>query len=308
LQPTEAQLQQLIDDGVSALYIENESGVFKAVAVGAALSVGTTMQCELKEPLDIGSCITFRSENAFTIAINDGVKRWNGTLEYSYDGKTWSTWDGTTTLSATGGFLAMRGTGNSHITYDDNDEASHLVISGSNVRCDGNIEALLDYATVSAGGHPQMDDACYFEMFKDCTALTFAPALPANTLTVGCYNGMFKGCISLLSAPTLPATTLTDYCYSEMFRGCAALRTIPALTAITLAQSCYIMMFYGCTSIKLSETQTGTYTIPYRIPTTGTGTDYTGSKISMFSGTGGTFTGSPSINTTYYLDASNSVV
>ena len=67
-------------------------------------------------------------------------------------------------------------------------------------------------------------------------------------------------------------------------------------------------MFQDCTSIKLSTTQTGEYTVEYRIPTSGNGTTATDALIGMFTSTGGTFTGTPEINTTYYLSNTNTVV
>ena len=60
-------------------------------------------------------------------------------------------------------------------------------------------------------------------------------------------------------------------------------------------------MFDGCTSLKLSTTKTGNYTKVYRIPTTGTGTTATDALADMFYNTGGTFTGTPSLNTIYYV-------
>ena len=67
-------------------------------------------------------------------------------------------------------------------------------------------------------------------------------------------------------------------------------------------------MFRGCTSLKLSSAKTGEYTQAYRIPTTGTGTTKTGALTNMFAFTGGTFTGTPAINTTYYLSSNNMIV
>ena len=119
---------------------------------------------------------------------------------------------------------------------------------------------------------------------------------------------MFQGCTSLTTAPALPATTLDGRCYESMFQGCTSLTTAPALPATTLTDSCYRNMFSGCTSIKLSTTQTGDYQTVYRIPKSGTGTTTTEALSEMFSGTGGTFKGTPSINTTYYLSTSNTVV
>jgi hypothetical protein len=63
---------------------------------------------------------------------------------------------------------------------------------------------------------------------------------------------------------------------------------------------CYHYMFYDCESLKLSSEQNEEYVTPYRIPTTGEGTAEYNALSSMFYGTGGTFTGTPKINTTYY--------
>ena len=364
---------------------------------------------ELAEPY-----LAFSSPSSFTLKVNDATKHWDGTLEYSTDTSTWSTWDGTTTLSsATSGsnnVLYLRGTGNTVITGSKSNY--RWVLTGSDIACIGNIENLLDYATVESGANPTMAsycygymfngctgltqapdlpattlasscyrfmfrdctslaqapalpattlaDHCYYSMFNGCTSLTQAPALPATTLADYCHDSMFRGCTSLTQAPDLPATTLakycyqsmfynctsltqapdlpattlTDYCYQSMFSGCTSLTQAPALPATTLASNCYYYMFYGCTGltnapalpattlasncyrfmfrgctkIKLSSTKTGEYTVAYRIPTTGTGTTATKALDSMFGSTGGTFTGTPSINTTYYLSNTNTVV
>ena len=143
---------------------------------------------------------------------------------------------------------------------------------------------------------------CYANMFQGCIGLTTAPTLPAITLQPNCYQGMFYGCTGLTTAPTLPATTLASSCYNSMFLGCTGLTTAPLLPATALAESCYYYMFYGCTKIKLSTTMTGIYDTAYRIPTAGTGTTATGALTDMFTATGGTFRGTPSINTTYYTE------
>ena len=364
------------------------------------------------------SYLTFSSPNSFTLAVNDATQHWDGTLEYFASDRTWTTWDGTATLSSVNNdgeyVLYLRGTGNTKIGYFDEIEIYYVpwTINGADVRCNGNIETLLDYATVEAGQHPAMADGCFSGLFMGCTALTVAPALPATTLAIacytsmfagctnltkapalpattlaeGCYQGMFasctaltqasalpattlvdscyqnmfqgctsltqapalpattltgscyaymfQGCTSLTQAPALPATTLADSCYQNMFQGCTSLTQAPALPATTLADSCYWYMFQdcisltqapalpattlanfcyqsmfdGCTSIKLSSTQTDEYTQEYRIPTTGTGTTAKDALSFMFDFTGGTFTETPEINTTYYLSSDNMVV
>ena len=334
------------------------------------------------------SYLTFSSPNSFTLKVNDTTKHWDGTLEYFTSDKTWTTWDGTTTLSAVDNdgeyVLYMRGTGNTVITGSSTNYK--WVLTGTDISCIGNIENLLDYATVESGAHPTMADNCYYNMFsgctgltqapdllattlasncydsmfQGCTSLTQAPTLPATTLATNCYRGMFSGCTSLTQAPALPATTLTNYCYSNMFQGCTgltqapdlpattlatycysnmfqdctgltqapalpattltnycyrsmfynctALSKAPALPATTLAGGCYGFMFRGCTSLKLSTIQTGEYTQGYRIPSSGIGTTKADALKDMFTSTGGMFTGTPSINTTYYLSSDNMVV
>lgn len=101
---------------------------------------------------------------------------------------------------------------------------------------------------------------------------------------------------------------MASYCYSNMFQGCTSLTATPSLPATTLANNCYNSMFYLCTKIKLSTTASGTYTKSYRIPQNGTGTTASGALVYMFGNTGGTFNGAPKINTTYYLDESNTIV
>ena len=195
--------------------------------------------------------LTFRSPSSFTLKVNDTTKHWNGTLEYSTDASTWTAWNGTTTLSsATKGssnVLYLRGIMNSVITGSSSNYK--WVLTGNDIKCIGNIENLLNYATVTAGHHPTMANYCYYNMFNGCTALTKAPALPATKLTFACYTQMFYDCTSLTQAPALPATTLADWCYSNMFHGCTSLTQAPALLATTLTSRCYNQMFHSCTSL-----------------------------------------------------------
>ena len=356
--------------------------------------------------------LTFSSSNSFTLSTEKNRKIWDGTLEYFTSDGTWTVWDGTSVLSAEpngGGYvLYLRGTGNTVMTGNSN---LSWKLDGFDIACIGNIETLLDYATVESGQHPTMGDYCYSDMFENCTGLTRAPELPATTLSVSCYNGMFEGCTSLTQAPALPATTLSvwcyaymfsrctsltqapelpaialanycylgmfkdctsltqapalpattlaesccysmfegctsltqapalqattlanecyyrmfkdctsltqvpklpattlaDFCYKQMFSNCTSLTQVPELQATMLTNSCYSNMFYNCASLKLSETRTGEYTQEYRIPSSGDGTNATFDLLRMFDLTGGTFKGTPEINTTYYLSSDNMI-
>ena len=355
------------------------------------------------------SYLTFSSPNEFTLSVER--KGWNGTLEYFASDETWTTWSGENKLSAAANgneyVIYLRGIGNSVIGGKRGD----WILVGTDIKCIGNIENLLDYATVESGNHPIMSDHCYQNMFTGCTSLTQAPELPATTLTVSCYQEMFNGCTSLTQAPELPATTLAngcysymfahctslpqapelpattlvdscynlmfsnctsltqvpelpatilasscyksmfhtctsltqvpelpattladscyklmffnctsltqapelpattlaDRCYEEMFASCISLTQIPELPATTLAGACYANMFNRCTSLKLSSTKTDKYIQEYRIPSSGEGVIANSALSYMFKNTGGTFTGTPQINTTYYLSSDNMI-
>lgn len=102
----------------------------------------------------------------------------------------------------------------------------------------------------------------------------------------------------------LPATTLANYCYRYMYQECVELIGLPSLPATKLTTGCYDSMFKGCIKIQLSTANE--YQSSYRIPAGGTGTTASNALSNMFLNTGGTFTGTPNINTTYYT--SNQIV
>lgn len=283
-----------------------------------------------KKRKQITNYLTFSSPEPFSISVATPV--WDGKLYYSKDTKAWAEWTGNNVKAteADGSYaLYFRGRGNTRIT---NDASNKWTLNGSSISCTGNIENLLDYETVEAGQHPTMVSSCYAYMFDGCTNLTTVPSLPATTLAGSCYAYMFRGCTSLTTAPLLPATTLAMLCYSSMFNGCTNLTTAPSLPATTLAANCYVgmfdgctslttvpslpatklgmscyaNMFYGCTKIKLAISQNNEYDKEYRIPKSGNGVKSFNALSNMFAGTGGTFTGTPKINTTYYT--SNTIV
>jgi len=273
--------------------------------------------------------VEFVSSTPMTITpkyTNSGV-----TLQYSLDGTTWTTiTSGATTPSANVIYFRGQATGTKSL-FTSSATANEWSFTGAtNLECKGKLDRLIqndlgnntDVLTIGAYCFNYMfsskstlisldDDClpattlatqCYSNMFRLCTNLTTAPTLPATTLATQCYSNMFYDCTNLTTAPTLPATTLADYCYYNMFRLCTNLTTAPTLPATTLADYCYSNMFYDCTKIKLSTTMTGIYDTAYRIPKTGTGTIATNALIGMFTGTGGTFTETPTINTTYYTE------
>lgn len=310
-----------ISDGTAtaATILKGKTAYVKGVkVVGTIENYGGTVEDVVVVYTD---CLTFTGETSeFTLAVGGkGAKEWDGTLYYSTDHNTWNVWDGTA-ISSANKKLYLKGKGNTKF-YDSH--GARLSLSAK-AGCSGNIQTLLDWESPPISisiGHcytnmfsgcanlttaPELPattlaDYCYSDMFNHCTSLTTAPELPATTLAPYCYFYMFTSCTSLTTAPALPATTLAQNCYSGMFYGCTNLTTAPELPAITLAQSCYDNMFNGCTKLKLSTTQTTEYKTPWRIPSSGTiSSEPSNWNTDMLTGTGGTFTGNPSINTTYY--------
>ena len=231
------------------------------------------------EPEGLAAPLTVEALTAGTVKVNI-----NGTLstgmKYSVNGgaKTLITTSTDIPVSA-GDKVRFYGNGTATQVYGDSPEVK-ILGDGADFTCKayGNIMSLLDeenFATktdlpnqnyVFYGlfyGNTALTDAstlllpattlaysCYNSMFRDCKALTAAPALPATTLAETCYYQMFNGCSVLTAAPALPATTLFTSCYYEMFNGCSALTAAPALPATTLVQTCYDRMFNGCSNLS----------------------------------------------------------
>lgn len=109
-------------------------------------------------------------------------------------------------------------------------------------------------------------DNCYYEMFRECTSLTWAPDLPATTLADQCYYQMFFSCTGITSVPSFPSEVTwagtQRYCY-QMFQSCTG---ITALTeplfggTLTLGKGCFEDMFSRCSNL--------TYVIPGLLPAT----------------------------------------
>ena len=232
-------------------------------------------------------CITFTGESSdFTLSVGtDGAKEWNGTVWYSTDHSTWTTWDGTA-ISSVDKKLYLRGKNNTKFYTS---KGACLSLSAK-AGCSGNIQTLLDYETPPTS---ILANNCYANMFGYCTGLTTAPTLPATTLKTECYYAMFYGCTNLVVPPELPAETLVTGCYGFMFSNCTSLTVAPLLSDTTLVTNCYTCMFSNCTSLKVNNTSGAKiFTCPSNLPT--------GAVVNMFVNTGGSFTDTPTAGNTYY--------
>lgn len=161
-------------------------------------------------------------------------------LEYSLDGSTWTTWDGTSVALNSGATMYVKGN-NPNGLCGAMSRTNTFTMSGS-IEAHGNIMSLL-YGDNFDGQLVLPSNYCFARLFENCSALLTPPELPATTLTSACYTYLFRHCTSLRSAPILPALTMTLQCYGNMFSHCSSLTTPPELPATTLAERCYAGMF-----------------------------------------------------------------
>ena len=172
-------------------------------------------------------------------------------LQTSTDGSSWTpyTVEDVITLANVNDKVYFKAVGSNNKISNNQFGYNKFVITGK-IAASGNVNSLLEEdeetaRTISLEGK----DSCYGYMFRDCTALTQAPELPATTLASDCYTSMFDNCTSLTQAPVLPATALASSCYGYMFNGCTSLTQAPELPVTTLAFRCYTNMFQNCTSL-----------------------------------------------------------
>lgn len=226
------------------------------------------------------------------------------TLETSTDWNNWSTYTigNTITLSNIWDKVYFRNSSNpGNPSFSTSTSKFYRFVMTWSIAWSGDAMYLLkkDWASY-------LSNYCFYMLFSWCTALTTPPSLETRTLAQYCYAYMFDWCTSLTTPPSLPATSLSNNCYAYMFSWCTALVKLPKLPATSMPNYCYSRMFYWCTNIKLSLSQTWIYQTPYRIPTSWTWTDGSGSTGNMFQNTWWTVTWTVSINTTYYT--SNALV
>ena len=162
-------------------------------------------------------CFTSQ-QNGSSIGYNIVGSGLNININYSYDSKNWTSWDGSTITLNNGEKIYVWNKTNTLSTSASN--YLKFTMSGS-ISASGNVDSMINFS--------ELTPYCYYALFSNCTRLTIAPYLPATNLAEHCYERMFVSCTSLTTAPDLPATNLADYCYRSMFKDCIGLNSIKLL-------------------------------------------------------------------------------
>lgn len=139
-------------------------------------------------------CFTAEEAGSTVAMAVNGIPTKGQAFETSTDGTNWSVFIPETTkitLANAGDKVYFRG---DNTTVSESPSTYYRFVMSGKIAASGNIMSLLDTTCQSTR---ISTNYCYRYMFKDCTSLTTAPALPATTLARDCYNSMFKGCKSL---------------------------------------------------------------------------------------------------------------
>lgn len=223
--------------------------------------------------------VCFRADGEQTVAITKIGSAPNITMQYSYDGTTWDSWDLSPLPFGGSTKVYVRGVSNFRFGSDGENHNRITFSTEAYVYVSGIVESLLDgenevleyrangtlrnlfyqQAALYSAENLRFEAkstisncvAVYAYMFAECTNLVYAPIY----LSIESFGGgwacaqMFRGCTSLLTAPKLPATDTAAGCYEYMFQGCTSLLTAPELPATMIVTTCYDYMFQGCTSL-----------------------------------------------------------
>lgn len=139
-------------------------------------------------------CFTAEEAGSTVAMAIHGTPTKGQAFEYSTDGTNWSVFTpGTTTitLANAGDKVYFRG---DNTTVSESYNIYYQFVMSGKIAASGNIMSLLDTTCKST---TISNKYCYYSMFRGCTSLTMAPALPATTLANHCYYYMFNGCTSL---------------------------------------------------------------------------------------------------------------
>ncbi len=195
--------------------------------------------------------VCFKADGEQTVELVKHNYTSSKVFQYSYDGKTWESWDMSPLQFGGSTKLYVRGYNNT-LGWDINTYTNFAFGTDAFVYVSGIVESLLDgdneVLTLSSQGILR-------QLFSHQMALRSAEYLrfeAQSTNKVSVYALMFDGCTNLLYAPkVLPANDFKGlYVYQYMFRDCKSLITAPELPATVLAPYCYQFMFYGCSSLK----------------------------------------------------------
>jgi len=221
-------------DGISATLSIQQAGVnydskyftLKAVSAGTIDYNDTNTNArDISYSLNEGSWVALSNGDSITVSVDDEVrfKGTNNSLAETMSAHTY--FSGTAVIDAFGNILSLL---NGDNFYGSSLPGTQRAIGGlflfnTNIRSCKNLSLPNEVVPY-----------IYAQMFRGCTSLVDAPALPAATLANSCYFQMFYGCTSLTTGPELPAASTVNNCYRQIFGACTQINYVKCLaTSLT---------------------------------------------------------------------------
>lgn len=197
--------------------------------------------------------VTFTGNQKITVSMPK--KYWKGTIEYSLDGYTWNTWSCSAVTSTTdANKIFFRGKGNTYVTGSDAQSFGNgFIVNGTDsstfeFTVTGDLQNLLDYEVLGAGGTPSAAADCFSYLFYKQNIVGCDP-LAMESVPKDGYFYMFAQCSKLVTPPQILAKTVGDSAFCRMFWGSAVTET-PEFVFTSIGSYGCNSMFYECTSLK----------------------------------------------------------
>ena len=243
-----------------------ESGTF-TFRIGSDISVGNYSYIEYS----IDECRTWTKVSntnkvevtATTPTLNVGDKvYWRGSgvrLNPYVDARRTCSFSSSGMFNASGELLSILQLGIINPTYSAIEREFYKLFYGTKI---------VDAADMLISTAIAVNNCC-FEMFRECTLMTYPPKILATQATgTSCYNNMFYGCTSLLESIEINISSLSNSCCRGMFNGCTNLVMAKPIHSTSAAQRSLQSMFESCTSLKTApiiyiEEFTNTHSMDY---------------------------------------------
>lgn len=182
------------------------------------------------------------------------VERAGGSMEYSLDGVTWTSYDFTTKPTVQVGSntsIYFRGTGYRAIYTQGNPVFNF----NKDYIVGGNYMSISNYATMSSVTEITSSNLVMCTFYNQTHLISAADLNFGNVTTISANEGLknvFSGCSSLTEIPDFSnITTVGQECFDSCFRNCASLTNGGDFSNITSAgSSSFSSCYSGCTHIS----------------------------------------------------------
>ena len=185
--------------------------------------------------------VCFKADGDQTVAITKVGSPPTITMQYSYDGRTWKSWD----LSALpfGGStkVYVRGVNNAQFGSSTSKYNKFTFSTDAYVYVSGIAESLLDgeNEVLSIDNSYALCALFYGQTaLRDAGGLKFEGLIISRTTNYAFYR-MFYECTNLLTGPELLATSLSTFCYYQMFYNCSSLESLRCHAKSSSKQATY---------------------------------------------------------------------